>query len=164
MQAEPSGELVDLGDGWTVPGGFTVTIDGYAGCTVKLRASYRSESGRYESDEVTVQRRGVEVTGDVLRYVHVAGILRQGAASVVLKPFEHLPAPDARALAAQGPAAETLYWVSRWYRLALLLGDPPTQRVASTLGIPRSTAGRWVTRARDRGLLTVQDPRGGRGE
>ncbi len=164
MQAEPSGELVDLGDGWTVPSGLTATLDVLAGCTVELRASYRPESGRYEADVVTVRRRDVEVTGEILRYVNVAGILRNAAAAVVLEPFKHLPGPDVRALVALGPTTETLSWVSRWYRLALLLGEPPTQRIAQTLGVPRSTAGRWVTRARDRGLLTVQDPRGRGGE
>lgn len=162
MQAEPAGEPVDIGDGWTVPSGITIRVDDHGGHDVELAAEYRPDSGKYEAAAVTVRRRDVEVTGEVLRLVPVAGLLREGVVAVALQPLADLPMPHPRDVAAQGPTDDTLRWVARAYRLAVLLGDPPTRRVSDALGIPRSTASSWATRARDRGFLTVQDPRGGR--
>ena len=135
----------------------------HGGYDVAAVGEYRPESGRYEAQSVCVTRRGIEITGEGLRGVQLAGILREGVVHVVTANAQSLlPGPDPRELAAQGSTDETLRAVARIYRLALLLGDPPTRRVVEALGVPRATAGRWVTRARDRGFLTVQDPRGGR--
>lgn len=54
---------------------------------------------------------------------------------------------------------EVLRRVAAIYCDSLVSGGAPTQAVADELGVPRSTAGRWVTRARDRGILTLLDPR-----
>jgi hypothetical protein len=43
--------------------------------------------------------------------------------------------------------------VADLYRAAIEHGDPPTQTVAEQMRIPRSTAARWVTKARERGHL-----------
>jgi hypothetical protein len=43
--------------------------------------------------------------------------------------------------------------VAERYREALERGDPPTQSVARELNVARSTAARWVTKARERGFL-----------
>ena len=164
MKAEPTGPTIDIGDGWKVPSRLTVAVD-HGEFAVRIEADYRDASGRYEVAAVTVSRLGDdEVTGLALRQIPVAGILRQGVAEVVLNQsgaMHHLD-PHPRNLAAQGPTDETIRAVARIYRLATLLGDPPAQRVAETLGVSRGTASNWAIRARDRGLLTVQDPRGGR--
>lgn len=148
-------------EGWDVPAEITVEVDDHGGYTVELVADYRPDSGRYETRTVTVRRGAAgEVTGEALRLVPPAGILRQGVAAEILADPNIGPVP--RGLGKAGPTPETLRWVARLYALALLLGDAPTRRVAEGLQVPRSTAGRWVTRARDRGYLTVVDPRGGR--
>lgn len=161
MKTRSAGPMITVAEGWDVPSEITIEVDDHGGYTVKLIAEYRPESGRYETRKVTVRRAdgSGEVTGEALRLIPVAGILRQGIAAEILPSVG--PVPDH--LAQAGPTQETLTWVALTYSLALLLGDAPTQRVANTLGIARSTAGRWVTRARDRGILSVTDPRGTRG-
>jgi hypothetical protein len=46
-----------------------------------------------------------------------------------------------------------LQTVADVYRMAVERGDPPTKTVANQLHIARSTAGRWVQKARERGFL-----------
>jgi len=48
---------------------------------------------------------------------------------------------------------ENLRQVAGLYRAAMERGDPPTQTVADAMGVPRSTAARWVAKARERDLL-----------
>ena len=48
---------------------------------------------------------------------------------------------------------EHLGQVAELYRAAVERGDPPTQTVAETMHVTRPTAGRWVAKARERGLL-----------
>lgn len=151
---------LDLGDGLKIPTVITVTSTDVGGYDVELRAEYDPDAGRYVARAVQVRAGdGAETTGEALRSIPVATILRDGIMSALqttlLLGGERPPADAGKA----GPTTETLRWVARIYRLALLLGGAPTQAVASGLGVPRSTAGRWVTRARDRGLLTVVDPR-----
>jgi hypothetical protein len=49
--------------------------------------------------------------------------------------------------------AEHLSEVAERYRKALKQGLPPTQTVADEMHAARSTAARWVAKARERGLL-----------
>jgi transposase len=44
------------------------------------------------------------------------------------------------------------------YRIAHAAGRPPAQAVAEVMGVPRSTAGRWIMRARRAGLLPPTSP------
>lgn len=48
---------------------------------------------------------------------------------------------------------ENLRQVVELYRVAAERGDPPTQTVADVMRVARSTAARWVMRARERDLL-----------
>ena len=48
--------------------------------------------------------------------------------------------------------------VAKVYRDAVQRGDPPTQTVADTMHASRATAARWVTRARERGMLGAAAP------
>lgn len=156
-----SDERVDLGDGVTIPAEISATSPDVGGYTVDLVARYDPTLGRYAAQVVTVRGRdGQEVTSEGIRTIPVAGILRYAVASVVA-PMLAPPRPiDLVALGKAGLTDATLQQVASIYRLALVLGDAPTRRVAEVLAVPRSTAGRWVTRARDRGYLTVKDPRG----
>jgi Helix-turn-helix domain len=56
--------------------------------------------------------------------------------------------------APQGPAGgRDLARVAALYRRAVAAGSPPSAAIASEFGITRSTARKWVQRARARGLL-----------
>lgn len=152
---------VDL-DGVSIPASITRTWDDVGGYTVEMTAAYDPYSGRYVTRKLTVEASG-EVTGEGLRQITVKGLLRHAVAEQVA-PLLATTVAHPRDLGRAGPTTETLRHVAAVYRLALLLGDAPTQRVADSLGVPRSTVARWVTRARDRGYLTVTDPRAGRVE
>ena len=158
----PDTGMVDLGDGMQVPTEITATAKGVDGCDVEITAVYSPDAGRYAPRSVTVRSGEVDVTGDVLRTIPVAKILRGGVMSALQAVTLLSAGPAPADLGKAGPTDETLRWVARIYRLALLVGDAPTQAVAEGLSVPRSTAGRWVTRARDRGHLTVMDPRAAR--
>lgn len=154
--------LVDIGDGVRVPSEIHATAQDVDGYTVDVTATYQVKTGRYEIDALTVHGTGRPITGESLRGIPVAEVLRLAVISAInvaaSMTAEGMPVGPVDA----GPTDEMLRWVARVYRVALLMGDPPTQSVASGFKIPRSTAGRWVTRARDRGFLSVQDPRGAR--
>lgn len=155
----PTARKVDIGDGLRVPAEISRTWDDIGGVAVDLAAAYDTSTGRYVARQVVV--RGAEVTSETIRAVPVAGLVRHLVAEKVAPLFAP-PNLDPAALGRAGPSDDTLRHVARTYRLALLFSDAPTQRVAESLAVPRSTAGRWVTRARDRGYLTVTDPRASR--
>ncbi|MGI8868763.1 MAG: hypothetical protein ACR2F6_07920 [Mycobacteriales bacterium] len=73
---------------------------------------------------------------------------------------DRLSDEDIARLKAAGPTEDTLKWVARSYRLALILGEPPTRAVERDLRVPRSTAGRWVALARERGHLGAAEGAG----
>jgi hypothetical protein len=159
------GDVVELEDGFVIARKVEILAEDLGGFAVELVTTYRPESGRYEADDLRVTRRdGREVTGEILRTIPVAKILHDGVMKslhlgrALLNAHVHPPTDLSKA----GPTDETLRWASFVYRMAMLSGDAPTQAVADNLKVPRSTAGRWVTRARDRGHLSVRDPRGGR--
>jgi hypothetical protein len=54
---------------------------------------------------------------------------------------------------------ETLQEVARVYREALIARRPPTREVEAVMHRSRSTAGRWVMRARQKGFLGSARPR-----
>ena len=161
----PDDGLVDIGDGLKIPARITVRAEAPGVEMVTLVAEYDRKSGRYVARSIQVDPiAGNEVTGEMLRSIPVATILRGGVRSAIRSAMllsGDIPPENIRK---KGPTEEALRWVARIYRWALLEGDAPTQAVAYELDIPRSTAGRWVTRARDRGLLTVVDPRASRVE
>lgn len=154
---------VDIGGGLTIPAEITATAEDISGYAVQITAGYDADSGRYVTRRLMVQANDGEVTSEGIRAIPVASVLRLTVTGVVgpmLFREVGQPAPVGKA----GPTEETLRAVARIYRLAVLLGGPATQQVAISLGVPRSTAGRWVTRARDRGYLTVTDRRTARGQ
>jgi hypothetical protein len=109
---------------------------------------------------------GVPVTGEGLRAIPVARLVQQVISKVLL---EVEPAKGGGAqfhsfrwppedFAADGPTDEALGHVARVYRWAHAVGEPPV-RTLEQLGLPRGTANRWVTLARQRGLLGKAKPR-----
>ena len=55
-------------------------------------------------------------------------------------------------------AADKLAAVAAIYRHATLLGENPVQKVAATLGLTRTTASKWIRRAREGGYLGASIP------
>lgn len=67
--------------------------------------------------------------------------------------FAGLTEDDRRIIRLEGPTDANVKVAADLYRLAVALDAPPTKHVANTLGLPTSTAGFWVRRARDLGYL-----------
>jgi hypothetical protein len=125
-------------------------------CDVELVAEV--ENGTYVVSELRCsrKRRGREVTGEAIRTVPIKRILTLGA--IDANSGLH-PGPDATEIRDQGPTEESLHVVAYVYRMAHLVGDPPTRAVASAIGLPYSTAARWVQHARQAGFLRPADKR-----
>lgn len=149
--------MVDIGHGMQVPETIEYTTRA-RDCAATIKAIYDPKAGRYLVRSLTIEALcDHEVTSEMLRGWRIGALLRQAVehhAAHLLHPIVTTKR-DPQA----GPTTETLQDVALIYRLALLAGEAPTQAVAAHLGIPKSTASVWVTRARDRGLLTVVDRR-----
>ncbi|WP_152486298.1 hypothetical protein [Nocardiopsis lucentensis] len=155
--------IIDIGDGLRLPRRVEVEGRDVQGYDVTMGAEFNRDSGRYECRSLTVSaQEGTEVTGEALRSVPVQTVLRLGIESAVKGSMALNMGPMPEDIAEGGPTTRALKWVAYLYRVALIFGESPVQTVALGLDLPKSTAARWVTRARDRGLLTVQDRRGRR--
>ncbi|MGH3722042.1 MAG: hypothetical protein ACRDRI_25010 [Pseudonocardiaceae bacterium] len=131
------------------------------------------EDGRLVAHEVRVRRRpdGPPVTGEAIRSVPVAA-LTQFAAREVLRIVSiadngeisavpaGVPEEQVQYVRDHGLTDKTVEIVAHTYRLALLMGNTPTKMVEEWLEVPRSTAGRWIATARERGLLGKAEGRG----
>lgn len=67
---------------------------------------------------------------------------------------------DPREFSKRGPVDDVLREVAAVYRLAYVLNEPPLKEVQQTFGLPRSTASRWISTARDKGFLGASEGRG----
>ncbi|GAB3718784.1 hypothetical protein [Nocardiopsis nanhaiensis] len=155
--------IIDLGNNLRVPTSVNIQGSEVNGYDVTMRADYSSSSGRYECRALTVTApQGVEITGEALRSVPVQAVLNMGVASA-LQGFTTLNMGAIPGdITEGGPTTRALEWVAYLYKVALIFGESPVQAVAHSLELPKSTANRWITRARDRGILNVQDKRGRR--
>lgn len=155
--------VIDLGNRLRVPRFVDIQASDVNGYDVTMRAAYSLTSGRFECRTLTISTSdGAEITGEALRSVPVQTVLHSGVAQA-LQGFTTLNmGAMPRDITEGGPTTRALEWVAYLYRIALIFGDSPVQAVTTTLKLPKSTANRWITRARDRGILTVQDKRGRR--
>ena len=104
-----------------------------------------------------------DVSSTILRGVPVAQLLSEVVTAAAFKiappPTEDSApklAPDSyrETQLHQTPLTdENLQQVATLYRAAVEQGDHPTETVANAMHVSRSTAARWVTRARKRGFL-----------
>lgn len=131
------------------------------------------QDGRLVAHEVRVRRQpdGPPVTGEAIRSIPVAA-LTQYAAREVLRIVSiaangettavraGVPEEQVQYVRDHGLTDKTIEIVAHTYRLALLMGNTPTKMVEEWLEIPRSTAGRWIATARERGLLGKTEGRG----
>jgi len=163
-------KLVPIAPGLVAPPRQTANVEDLNGYDARLEVvvvpTADGRAGRFECATVSVTRRegGPAVTTEALRAVPVARLVKEvgaGSVMVVSHDDEHSLAADDRSLSDEmvqrfkqaGPTDEVLWWVAYVYRLALAIGSPPTRLVEKWLELPRSTAGRWVAAARDRGFL-----------
>lgn len=110
------------------------------------------------------------ISGTTLRAVKVHDLARYAIATAVyrgrpnyiegrlvsideLAEARVLSDEETRRIRAQGPVDESLRWVVDFYNLGLILGLPPARQVELSLGLPRTTASKWIRRAREAGML-----------
>jgi hypothetical protein len=156
---------VDVG-GLRVPERFTATDDP-PDLPYSIEMEIALDGEHLVCEAMTCRRRddGEPVTGEGVRQVPVARFLSYAASGVVRiaetgETVGTRPPPDP----AGGPTDEALTYVSRLYAFAVLCGLAPTKVVADNIGLPKSTAGYWVSQARKRGFLTVAAPRRPKGD
>jgi hypothetical protein len=161
------GQLTKIGPGiyLDLPAGVECEPD-EIGSPYHVRLTIDVNEGRLGCTELTVTASGGEtISGTALRGVPVASIVSQALHDLVRRgetrggmrtywPFR----PDVDVSA--GPTVEALRAVATSYSIAYALGEPPAKGVAHDLGLPTSTAGRWIKLARDRGLLEIPADKG----
>jgi hypothetical protein len=132
---------------------------------VSLDAEFEDRRFRVQRLEAVKRTGGEDVTNHALRQIPVARIMQQAVEQIVVQG-EWSRSKDQRELFAdwgpgglpdltlsRGPDQRNLETVAAVYRLAYVVNIPPTEFVRQRLGLPKSTAGRWVRLARDAGLL-----------
>jgi len=165
-------DKVHVGSDLYAPTRVELTVTGMEDIGVDYVAVLVLEGRRYAVQELRILRRddGPPITGELLRGIPVAMLIR-GAVSKLVElhmdpdvdyqlrvPEQVVITPEERRrMVGAGPTDDTLLWVARIYVMAELAGDPPAKSVKETLDIPTSTAGYWIRRAKDRGIL---EPRG----
>lgn len=134
---------------------------------VDYEATLVIEGSRYVVEELVLRRSrawdapgGPPITGELIRKIPVQRIVKVAARiasgtldeSGEVTPLRFTDA-DIERLVKAGASDETLLAVAQIYATASLIGDPQAKNVAGVLGIPLSTAGYWIRRAKDRGFL-----------
>ena len=160
ITASVEGGMVDVGHGLSVPQGIHATYAGGDDYPADLEVDLVLDGRRYVVDVLTIRRQegGVSVTGEHLRKIPVQEIvlsLVSDLLSTILGGTESakITRKEIKAAVEAGPTDQTLDLVARIYVFAELAGEPPAKSVRETLDIPTSTAGYWIRRAKDRGLL-----------
>lgn len=141
-----------------------VDLDG-RDCRVQMRLDMTAEGVR--PVEVLVSSTdGAPITGTTLRAVRVLDLARTASAMGIRRGYGSRDGsgasfsadvkltPDMVArIKEQGPVRESLEWAAYVYNVARVLGDPPAKAVELTFEMPRTTASKWVRRARELGLI-----------
>jgi hypothetical protein len=157
---------------WAVPRYFTVVGEFADDTEVELAVEVDDE-GTASCRKLEV--RNAAVTSAVLRGVPIARLLAHGMTLASFEIGEPRPSGvvtlsvptmnrradfyDRHAKGARRPRKgspltdENLRQVAELYRAALKRGDAPTQTVADGMNVARSTAARWVAKARESGFL-----------
>jgi hypothetical protein len=137
---------------------------------VEMILDMTGEGIRPTSVKVTAQEGSPPVTGTTLRALRVWDLARtaipeglsqgvrteqaDGSFVTQFNPvYGDLSDEEVARLRKQGPTDETLGWVAYSYNLAGILGLPPARQVEVDLGVPRTTASKWVRRAKEKGLI-----------
>lgn len=172
--------FIPLGPGLGAPREFTFRVEEERLYSLEADVVYEQpiggRMGHFVVDRLTVRRRddGPPITSEGLRQIPVAAFLRLAVEGSLLRvgptiregnksTWKLTPtgpiALSERARAGGGPSEDDLRAVADVYQLAHVTGGAPTKTVMERLGLPRSTASRWVRMARERGLLGPATPR-----
>ncbi|HSJ43840.1 MAG TPA: hypothetical protein VK923_04055 [Euzebyales bacterium] len=138
--------------------------DGFA-YVVTLTVVHNGDRYVVERMECAQTDSGPPVDSSGLRIIPVAQLVSQAVVPYVWRgepgergskwaPFVGASRDDA----ANGPTDEALRKVAVVYAVTYAVGQAPVKKVTEVFGVPRSTAGRWVTMARERGFLGPTTP------
>lgn len=113
---------------------------------------------------------GQAITSTELRAVRMGELWRDAILRTVTRGYSKATADDgaeradlmATGLSDQeveliklrGPVRESLEVAAWLYNVACVIGLPPAKEVERGLGLPRTTASKWIRRAREMGLIT----------
>lgn len=135
--------------------------------TVSMTLDMVSGAIRPTAVTVSADEGSPPVTGTILRAVKVSELSRMVLLAAVHRGRpdfqEHVVSIEPDSLTVSdaeqatirqaGPTDESLAAVAFFYNLAMLIGGPPARYVELKLGLPRTTASKWVRRAREKGLI-----------
>jgi hypothetical protein len=166
-------KLISLGPGLTAPERFTYHVElGWGGGEYNIDLEVVFEAGRFVVDRLIIQRSefGRPITTEGIREIGVATLLHQAVELNVTQTaptgdggykatWSTMPILSERARTGGGPSEEDLRIIAMVYQVAYATGTPPTKAVMLRAGVPRSTAGRCIRMARERGLLGPATPR-----
>jgi len=167
------GGRIHVGSDVYAPTRVELTLTGMEEIGADVAAVLLLEGQRYVVQELRITRQddGAPITSELIRGIRVQSLIpvavresvelriaepspkgtdRHRVTGVVLTPKER------RRIVSAGPTDETLLWVARIYVMAELAGEPPAKSVKENLDIPMPTAGNWIRRAKDRGILKQQ--------
>jgi hypothetical protein len=165
---------IHLGPGLAAPRAFTFRVEEERLYSLEAEVVYEQpvggRMGHFVCNRLTVKRRedGPPVTTEGIREVAVNAFVRLAVEANLLRVGPTVRdgnkstweltwagpiALSERAQAGGGPSDGDLRAVADVYQLAYVTGGAPTKTVMQRLGLPRSTAGRWIRMARARGLL-----------
>lgn len=125
---------------------------------VEMRIVRNGTDSYVEHIGLTMRPGGRSITSEGLREIPVMRLMRKELGEMQAELEESMDVPKELK---RGPI--DLRAVSDAYRLEMMLGKSPTVFVAERFGIPRSTVGKWIMKARNQGFLgaAVSGPKGG---
>jgi hypothetical protein len=172
-------------DSWSVPtveGGIDVELDVIFDpvlrryVCVELVAKRHQPTPNADGTYSTEGRYLGHITTDHLTHIRIADVIQimllvmnDPGAAPEDRAIRQLPNPDniepwgfkaPEGLSEEGPTDRTLRWTAHLYRYGLAIEYNPTKSVEESLGVPRSTAGRWIAKARERGYLEPAEGQG----
>lgn len=145
----------------------TFTPDPDDGFPYRVALTVVYEDGRYVVERMACSQLdgGPPVDSAGLRQVPIAKLVTHTVVPFVWQgepaargskwtPFAGASSDDA----ADGPTEDALRKLAVVYAVAYACGQPPAKRATEVFGLARSTAGRWITMARERGFLGPTTP------
>lgn len=137
----------------------------------KLELKIDLVAGRVACVHLEITAEGeAPINGTGLRAIPIANYVRAAVGVLMMRGeaaagggmrFTPLSLPE-EGIKEAGPTSESLRAVAALYTWAYIVGEPPAKAVEQGLGLPVSTAGRWIRLAREKGFLDVSAEQGRR--
>jgi hypothetical protein len=170
IQPVKSAGLVRLAPDVSLPRRIKVRARTDAPLELEGEVAFSDADGRMTLTQLTFRQLpgGPPITGESLR-IPLRGLISLVVVRTIEVTLDTEPSPLARGLEmyllrdqqVERPPADwdKIKLAAALYRLAWIAGFRPTRAVVATLGVPRSTASRWIAEARERGYLGPTEPR-----